>query len=438
MRIEIALFVIVLISLVLNSLNIHPTFSDDNFYFNVGKKVSEGMVPYKDFFFAHPPLQIYILAAIFKIFGSSYLIAKLYSLLISALCIPIIFLITKELSGEKTAFIAAFAFLITPTFIAFSSIDYGMWEATLFVLISTYFLLKGKPVLSSVSFSVAVLFRYFAIFYFPFLLLILYLRNEKKLKFFLSSFIILSFFFVTLFLVFGQNYFEQTIAYQFFSKVEVSSGTQYWEIGLFYYFLALISALILFIEKDKITFLFASITLIVDPIILLVFKLSFYHYFLISLPFCIMAVSKAVTFRYNVVRVMIPLILFLSIIYNFQTIDYYVNPNHSENFYLINDFIEKNTSKDAKIFGEPIVTNYVSFETGRGVAGNYFDSYLQHLNFESLDKVIEKLERDKPGIFIEMEVYYLSDPSIRKFVMDDYKLERKFEGAPSYSIYKLK
>jgi 4-amino-4-deoxy-L-arabinose transferase-like glycosyltransferase len=297
MRLETFLIIIIAISLVLNLFFIHPTFSDDNFYFNVGKKVSEGMVPYRDFFFAHSPLQIYTLAILFRIFGNSYFIAKLYSLLISALCLPMIYLIAKELNGKKTALIATFAFLFTTAFIAFSSMGYGMWEATLFVLISTYFLLKDRPVYSSFSFLIAVLFRYIAAFYFPFLILIFYLRNGKPLKFFLSSFILLSFCFAALFLIFGQSYLEQTIFYHFFSKVETARVTQYWEIGLFSYFLALISVTALFIEKDRINLLFATVTLVLDPIILLVFKLSFYHYFLISLPFCIIAASKTITIK---------------------------------------------------------------------------------------------------------------------------------------------
>ena len=34
---------------------------DENVYLHMGKLLSEGVLPYKDFFYAHPPLQLFCL-----------------------------------------------------------------------------------------------------------------------------------------------------------------------------------------------------------------------------------------------------------------------------------------------------------------------------------------------------------------------------------------
>jgi 4-amino-4-deoxy-L-arabinose transferase-like glycosyltransferase len=429
---------IILIFLVFKILLSNPTFSDDSFYFNVAREISNGKLPYIDFFFAHPPLQVYLLAGFFKVFSASYFLGKAYSLLISIFCLFMVYRIAKELYDKKTAFVASFIFLITPTFIAFSSVGYGMWETALFVLISTYFLVKGKPLLASISFLISILFRYVAIFYLPLLLLIFYLKKGKLISFILPFLVFSLISFAILFLLFGKAYFNQTFLYHIFSKVQVARRTQYLGIGLFSYFLSVLSAVILYSEKDRIGFSFALVTLVVDPLIMLAFGLTFYHYFLVSLSFCMIAVGRVLCLKYSDVRAVILVIFSFFILLNLQTVDFYLNPVHAQNFLAITKLVEENTLKGEKIFGEPIMTNYVSLVTGREVAGNYFDSYLQHLTFEGTDKVVKKLEADKPKVVIEMESYYLTDSVLRDFILGKYRLVKSLEGVPSYSVYVLR
>jgi 4-amino-4-deoxy-L-arabinose transferase-like glycosyltransferase len=427
------------VSIVIRLFFIYPTFSDENFYFNVANIVSEGEAPYKDFFFAHPPLQIYTLALFFKFFGVSFLLGKILVLIISSLTVFLLFLISRELFDEKTAFVTSFILLLTPAFLAFSGMGYGMWEATLLVLASMYFMIKNKLSLASIAFVAAIFFRYLAIIYLPFLILFLYLRKEKTKKFLLLFFGLFLLSFILLFSLFGSNYIRQTVSYQIFSKTQLTAQTQYWGIGIFFFFLALISSFVAYVEKDRILLLLALTPLIADSFILLILKQIFYHYFLISLPFCVMALSRVLIFsKDRIVKLIIPIILFLSIIFNMQTIDFYLNPVHAEKFYYISDFVNNNTSKNDKIFGEPVATNYASFVTGREIAGNYLDSYLPHLVFEGEQKVLNDIEKDRPKLIIEMDGYYLSDPIFSNFISNNYKLERTLEGIPRYSIYILK
>ena len=54
--------------------------ADENVYFMMGKVVSEGKVPYQDFFCGHPPLQLYLYAGLIKLFGLHIWILKSFTL----------------------------------------------------------------------------------------------------------------------------------------------------------------------------------------------------------------------------------------------------------------------------------------------------------------------------------------------------------------------
>lgn len=436
------LILIIFLFMVIKLIFIFPTFSDENVYFNIAKNVLEGKIPYKDFFFAHPPLQIYFLAFMFKIFGTSFLVGKLLSLITSTLSVFLIYLILKELYDEKSGFLAALIFLITPVFLSFSTIGHGMWETLFFVLLSTYLMIKNKLNFAGITFVIAILFRYLAVLYLPFLIILLYLRKQKVKTFLIWGFPIFFISILLMIFIFGSSYFEQTVSYQIFSKISTDASEvqmQYWSIGYFFFFLSLISAIVMYTNKDKALLLFALISLITDMMILFGLKLIFYHYFLISLAFCVMAVGRVLMLSKDwIVKIIIPIILLLAILSNTPTLDFYLNPAYAERYYSMASFIENSTSTNNSIFGEPVITNYVSFVSNRRISSNYLDSYLSHLIFEGEEKVIGNLNKDKPNIIIEMDSYYLSNSYFRNFIMSNYAFERKFEGISSYSIYRLR
>lgn len=75
---------------------------------------------------------------------------------------------------------------------------------------------------------------------------------------------------------------------------------------------------------------------------------------------------------------------------------------------------------------------------GRRIASDYLDSYLQHLMFEGEEKVIKRLNEDKPKIFIEMKGYYLSNKKFKDFAVNNYRFYEEIEGIPNYLIYEVK
>lgn len=420
----------------------HPTFSDENFYFNVAKNIVDGKVPYKEFFFAHPPLQVYLLALVFKIFGTSFFVGKFVPLTFSVISVFLTYFILKELYEEKIGFLSALIFIFTPGFLTFSDQAYGMWGAILLFLLSIYFMEKGKLFESSFIFILAVFYRYLVLAYFPFLLILCVLLKHNLKRFLSYVFSLFFLVFMAFSSIFGHEFFNDTVNFQIFSKFSLYYPKpigQYVGIGFFFVFMGLISVLIALKKKDRIFILLSTYPLIADSLIFFGLRIIFYHYFLISLPLYVMAISKSFyECDDKVIKVVIPIFLVLSVIANRQTLDFYLNPIHAKRYYRIVDFVENRTSPDESIFGEPVITNYISFVTDRRISSNYFDSYLVSLKFEGEKNVIEKLEKGKPKIFIEANHYYLSNPLFRSFIAKNYVLEKKFKGIPNYSIYTLR
>jgi hypothetical protein len=431
------LLIVLALSIVLRAFLLHPTFSDESFYFNAAKSVAGGKIPYVDFFFAHPPLQLYSLAFVYEILGSSFFTGKFLTLLYSSTSAALIYFITKNICEEKYAFLTSVLFLVIPPFVAFSHISSGMWEPMALLLLSTLLIFRKRPFLSAVAFSVAVLFRYIAVLYLPLLLVILHLRNERIRGFLLVVAGLLAVSIATAWLAFGQNYIEQTLFYHL-SKVSTDYQTQYLSMGMFPAFLAAASALIGFFRKDKLMMAFSLMPLAADALLLVLLKTAFYHYFLLSVPFYLIAFSRVLRLEYKFLKLSAVAFLAISLATNFNTLDFYLNPAHAEKFYYIADFTRANTAENDTIFGEPVAANYASLVTGRGIAGDYLDSYMQHLAFEGNDASIRVLGESRPKLFIDMNGYFTSVSQFENFVSGNYVPAAEIEGAPSYLIYRIK
>jgi len=112
------------------------------------------------------------------------------SLLFSALSIVMTYLLAKELFGTKAGIIASLLLMFTPLHIVWSTMSYTEIPASLFLLISLYFLYKGlnneKFQYLSVFFaSIAFLTRYPLVLLFPSIIICLWMQKKMNLKKFL-------------------------------------------------------------------------------------------------------------------------------------------------------------------------------------------------------------------------------------------------------------
>ncbi|MBI5675446.1 MAG: glycosyltransferase family 39 protein [Nitrospirae bacterium] len=129
------------------------------------ERVLKGQVPYKDFFTPYAPGQFYTLAAVFKVFGISVLVERIYDIVVKALISLFIFLIIRLLSSYKTAIVGWAMSLIWIEYSHFHG--YPVYPDILLTYLSVYFLLlhmkKQKlyfVIFSSLSIVFAIIFRH--------------------------------------------------------------------------------------------------------------------------------------------------------------------------------------------------------------------------------------------------------------------------------------
>jgi hypothetical protein len=304
-------------------------------------------------------------------------------------------------------------FLLFPGFIIFGNLAMGTFEALLFFLLSFYFLLKDKPLLSAIFMSISFFTRYQILILIPFILiyLLIYKKNSSK-KYLTYLFIISVSMFLIIYSVFGFNLIRDTVFYHFESNIKLSLELanwvwQYLTLGFFTNFIAIISLAFGYFKKDYKLMLFSAYPLFYDLTILLLFRQVIYHYFIFALPLLAIAFGKAFSrSRFVELRVFLISILLLSLIANYKSLVYYFDKNKNFVFDELVNYTLEFTQKDDLIFGEPRTVNYISFVTNRRIVNNYFDSDLKYLNFKGLEKVIEEVREAKPKIIVVDRNYY--------------------------------
>jgi 4-amino-4-deoxy-L-arabinose transferase-like glycosyltransferase len=421
--------------------NAHPTFSDENVYFLLAKKIYEGYFPYKDFCFVHPPFQLFTLYIFFKIFGVSLTSGKLVSIIFSSLSVFALFLIGKKiLRKNEAALVASLFFVFFPSFLIFSDQELGVWESIFFLLLSLLFILENHSLLPAFFFSISIFYRYLSLFFFP---LLLYFSNDRK-KFLIFSLIFTIVTFSLIFYLFGFNFFYQSIGYQFFNKLFMShrGNKNYWQylsLGVFALPILMMSFFTAYEKLDKKILIISLYSIFYELLLTVSLKTISYHYFLYSLPFLSFCFSYTFFTKKSLfVRISLVLLLFLSLLLNFKSIDFYLNKERAKYIEEITDYVSYNINND-KIWGEPSLVSYIAFSKNVSFVSDYLDPYVDYWRYLEEEKVIEVLKREKPKFIIDMNSYLITSPKFAEFINKYYVRDKIFEERKSrifYSLYK--
>jgi hypothetical protein len=129
------------------------------------ERILKGQIPNKDFFTVYPPGQIYTLSALFRLFGISVTVERMYDIIVKILLSLSVFLVIKRLSSDKIALCGWVMSLIWIEYSTFPA--YPVYPTLFFILISVSFILfyMDRPknyyiFLSAVSIMIAILFRH--------------------------------------------------------------------------------------------------------------------------------------------------------------------------------------------------------------------------------------------------------------------------------------
>lgn len=414
-----------------------PVFSDENIYLNMAKAVASGLLPYNDFFYAHPPLQLFLFASIFKIFGANFVVAKFIMVIVATLCLVFTYLISKEIFGKKSAIFSFVFFLFFPGFLIFGTQAIGMFEALLFFLVGFYLLLKGRILFSSLFFLLAVFTRYMVIFLFPLLFLFLFkFRRETLFPFTLILSPLLLASFGLSFAIFGKQFFINTFLYHLFANIKFEPALaswvdQYLVLGFFTIFLSIFCITFSIFRKSSKLMIFSVYPLLYDLFILILLRQVIYHYFILALPFLFVAVGE--TFnrsKYGSLKFFLIMVLFLSVFTNVKNLDLYFNRANNEVFDEMVEYTLQNTEEGDLIFGEPRSLNYVSFVTRRKIVNNYFDSDLKFINFVGKEKILNEVD-SKPKLVFITKPYF-------EFFAQDYEIIKEREKPGYYHLFLMK
>jgi 4-amino-4-deoxy-L-arabinose transferase-like glycosyltransferase len=139
---------------------------DEGLILSGAARVLSDDVLYRDFFRTYGPAQFYVLAALFKLFGPSVVVERLWDLLIRACTVLVIYLIVDGAWSRKRAIFLAALTCIWLSY--FGSYGFPVFPCLLFSLLSLYCLVpiyRGghaiAPLLASgICVGVTILFRH--------------------------------------------------------------------------------------------------------------------------------------------------------------------------------------------------------------------------------------------------------------------------------------
>ncbi|MGD0589224.1 MAG: glycosyltransferase family 39 protein [Bacteroidota bacterium] len=113
---------------------------DEGFAVFNATRIMDGDVPYKDFWTIYPPGQFYVLAAIFKTFGTNLLVARIYDTIVRFVIVICAYLIAKKITSHSLALLGC---AVTALLLGFAdSYAYAVFPAMALALLSILSMLQ--------------------------------------------------------------------------------------------------------------------------------------------------------------------------------------------------------------------------------------------------------------------------------------------------------
>jgi len=376
---------------------------DEHVYIYMGKMVSEGNMPYQDFFNSHPPLHIFMNSFLYRIFGFQQFIFKLLPLIAVIASSFFLFRLVLEKFGKIEAFASIILFLSSLEVLKFSTYGVGINITMFFVVSGIYYLYKNKHMVSGLLFGLAGITGIYSLPALIIILPILFFNNKAKFIKFSKGFLITFGITNIILLIFaGSSFFTSVYLYHLLKPVIEGSNI----------FLTVVKAnILLFIlpltffwskNKDKLSVMFAIII-----IYLLFFSMLgriFKFYFLIIFP--IMAIVGGVAFvnlikkiKKEDARKFLTFTFLLIVILLGIKNAVYVNQVYFDEFEIKEDmtnYIIKNSEANEKIFGDISIVPMMALLSNRDIALNMVDT--NKMVFESgvvnLKQTLEELDKE--------------------------------------------
>jgi len=431
---------------------------DQGLYYYSSALFAKGYIPYKDFFCAHPPVQLIVEAIVIKIFGTNLKILDSIPGIISALSGFFVYAIGKKALGFWGGLLACVLFLFSATGLYESSHFTGMNLAVLFLLFGIFLFLENRYLLSGLILGVGTHAGVYAGPGFLMILILCCWRGKIPIKNmflgFILSFGVLSLIFLSLA---GKAFLEQIFLYHmlkpemakfFESKVVVFFNNISWQPVLFV--LSMIGV-ILFIQLfqkwrthddetplEKVWILLTSTVLLIGySVCLLIFQRVFYHYVLLLIPFASILSAfllKKISKLGHTGFAVIATLLLIHITVSVYTSNIRREEMQFESAHTVASVIREEVAPDESIFGNYAIAPTLAFLSGRRIAGMEVDT--SAMRFESgisnLDDVIQNIESDNIAAIISQSVGGIGNyPPFREYMEKNFIKARTFKQRAS-------
>ena len=210
-----------------------PLFGDEHIYYYMAKIMIQGKaMPYRDFFFAHPPVQLLLVAGLFKVFGASFVVAKSVAPLSTVASGVATFAIGRRCLGLFPALLATAAFLGSYHVLRVSSHYTGGNLALALIMCGVWMLFLRRDVWGAILLALSA---HTAVYSGPPIIMILGLLflYEPKRAFRVIAIVSGVYFAITVvFLVIaGWDYIEGVFSYHFMKKPKANDA---WDAKLNY------------------------------------------------------------------------------------------------------------------------------------------------------------------------------------------------------------
>ena len=377
------IFVIIFILIVSKGLII-PQPGDENAYYYMGKLVSEGKIPYRDFFLAHPPLHVYLIALIYRVFGFNIIVLKVVPLISTLISAFFIFKTAKKF-GNSEAIISSLLFLFSYSTMFNSVFSFGIDVATMFLVIGIYFLWnKNNGILAGIFFGLAGITRLLSLVPISTVFIIFLLLNKRNfLRLSLVFFIIFLLINGILILFLGNNYIEQVYKYHLLkSPGSKENFKEYLDIIKLNWVL-FSSALFFIFIKDKKPINMFVIVAVIYLIFLVFLKKIFGFYFIIIFPFLAIIGGYSIVNLFMNINLQKKLKIFvLVLLLSIFIWDFVANVSFLKRIGFtgfergkdLTDFMNSVSNKDTLLFGDASVAPLLALLANKKIALDFADT----------------------------------------------------------------
>lgn len=433
------IFVTAFIIIALKGL-ITPQHGDENVYYYMGKLITEGKIPYRDFFFAHPPLHIFLIALIYNIIGFKLVVLKSVPLISTLTSALFILKIVKEKFGFVEAIVSSLLFLFSYSVIFNSVFSFGIDIATTFLVIGLYFLYnKSNYISSGIFFGFAGITRLLSLVPIIIIFVIIFLSNKKGflklLTGFLAIFLLVNGIFIILF---GDKYLMPVYKFHVLkSFVAEENFMEYLDIIKLNWILFSSALLFIFVKNKKLIGMLAIVS-IVYLLFLTTLRKIFGFYFVVIFPFL------AIIGGYSIVNIFRNIftkkflfkrffLLFLLLIFAWDLASNIlflerIGFRGFERGKDIIDFINLNSNKNTLLFGDDSVVPLLSLQTNKRIALDFVDTNNQVFisGLKDLNTVLSDLKGKEVFFVLRNKQGISSFVVVRDFVNKNCELLSQF------------